>query len=118
MIEKNDCMLSPKQRNTITDWLNQNGDPEVEAYVEKLLDTTKLDIFIERMNKLGIDIKIGGNYPRIYIDSVDGNKVKPEDYFQGNHGFTIAFLPIRNNQEMKFTDISMIFKLIRKYKKK
>jgi hypothetical protein len=33
----------------------------------------------------------------------------------GDHGFTIAFYPIRKDQELQFTDIGEIFKLIRKY---
>ena len=65
------------------------------------------------MNKLGIDIKLVGNYPWIYIDEINGKRVTEK--FQGNHGFTIAFLPIRKDQEINFTDIREIFKLIRKY---
>jgi hypothetical protein len=72
-----------------------------------------LTIFIDRMAKLGIDVKLVGNYPWIYIDSINGEKVKEK--FCGNHGFTIAFLPIRHGQEMKFTDIHKIMTLIRKY---
>jgi len=71
----------------------------------------KIDTFIKRMAKLGIDIKLVGNYPWIYIDSING--VKVTEKFRGNHGFTLAFLPIRYNQEIEFTDISEIFKLIR-----
>ena len=73
----------------------------------------KLTIFINRMNKLGIDIKLVGNYPWIYIDEINGKRVTEK--FQGNHGFTIAFLPIRKDQEINFTDIREIFQLIRKY---
>jgi hypothetical protein len=74
----------------------------------------KLTVFIERMNKLGITIQLMGNYPWIYIDTINGKKV--QERFQGNHGFTIAFHPIRKDQKLKFTDIREIFKLIRKYK--
>ncbi len=75
----------------------------------------KLTIFVDRMNKLGIDIKLGGNYPWIYIDYINGNRVTEK--FQANHGFTIAFLPIRPDKELEFTDIGEIFRLIRKYVK-
>ena len=44
---------------------------------------------------------------------VSGKKVTEK--FQGNHGFTIAFLPIRLNQKLTLTDTTEIFKLIRKY---
>ena len=73
----------------------------------------KLDIFITRLHKIGIDVKLFGNYPWIYIDSINGKRVT--ELFEGNHGFTIAFLPIRNDQELQFTDITEIFHLIRKY---
>jgi len=73
----------------------------------------KLDIFIDRMEKIGIDIKLSANYPWIYIDSINGKRVK--EVFMGRYGFTIAFLPLRNNEELKLTDVNEIFKLIRKY---
>ncbi len=73
----------------------------------------KLTIFIDRMSKLGIDVKLVSNYPWIYIDTINGKRVTEQ--FYGNHGFTIAFSTIRSDQEFKFTDISEIFKLIRKY---
>lgn len=76
----------------------------------------KLATFIRRMEKLSIDIKFTSNYPWIYIDKINNKKVS--ETFKAKHGFTIAFLPIRNDQEMEFTDISEIFKLIRKYIKK
>ncbi len=71
--------------------------------------------FIERLKKIGIEVELVGNYPWIYIDKINGRRVT--ERFEGNHGFTIAFLPVRNDQEMEFTDISEIFKLIRKYVK-
>ena len=79
-------------------------------------DLSKLDVFRNRMKKLNIDIELMGNYPWIYIDSINGNRIKREDYFYADHGFTIGFLPIRPDVEFHFTDISEIFKLIRKYK--
>jgi len=76
-------------------------------------DMDILEVFIKRMNKLGIKIELCGNYPWIYIDKINGRKVKEK--FKGNHGFTIAFMPIRKGQKMEFTDIGEIFCLIRKY---
>ena len=75
-----------------------------------------LIVFVERMKKLGIEVELSGNIPWVYIEKVNGNRIHQEDYFLGNHGFTIAFYPVRNNQELHFTDISKIFKLIRKYR--
>lgn len=50
----------------------------------------ELKILINRLKKIGIEIKCSGNYPWIYLDSVNGNKIDPDDYYRGNHGFTIA----------------------------
>lgn len=76
----------------------------------------KLTIFVNRLKKIGVDIKLVGNYPWVYIDSINGKRVI--EIFNAEHGFTIAFLPIRQNQDIKFTDIKEIFQLIRKYIKK
>lgn len=73
----------------------------------------KLTIFINRMKRIGVVITLAGNYPWIYIDTINGKKVKEK--FCGNHGFTIAFLPIRKDQKFEFTDINEIFNLIRNY---
>ena len=54
-------------------------------------DDEILTVFVNRMKKLNIDVKLGGNYPWIYIDEINGVRVKKEDYFLGDHGFTIAF---------------------------
>ena len=72
-----------------------------------------LTVFVERLKKIGIKVKLSGNLPWIYLNEINDKKVT--ELFHGNHGFTIAFLPARIDQEMEFTDISEIFKLIRKY---
>ena len=73
----------------------------------------KLTVFVDRMNRIGIDIKLAGNYPWIYINSINGKRVT--ETFEANHGFTVAFLPVRADKELELTDIGEIFKLIRKY---
>jgi len=73
----------------------------------------KITVFIERLQKIGIELKLSGNVPWIYIDHINGKRVT--ELFQGNHGFTLAFTPIKKGQEIEFTDITEIFKLIRKY---
>lgn len=72
----------------------------------------KLTILIDRLKKIGITIELGGNYPWIYIDKVDGKRVT--DRYLGNHGFTIAFAKLKGGVEL--TDITEIFKIIRKYR--
>ena len=73
----------------------------------------KLEKFVARMDALKIDVKLVANYPWIYIDSINGERVTEK--FYGNHGFTIAFIPVKKDQELQFTDLKEIFKLIRKY---
>jgi len=73
----------------------------------------KITLFVERLKKIGIDVELVGNYPWIYLDKINEKKVT--ETYAANHGFTIAFMPIRKNQELKFTDIGEIFKLLRKY---
>ena len=89
------------------------------TYMERENDPTKLTgdkikVFVERLKKIGIEVKLQGNYPWVYIDEICGIKVK--ERFEGNHGFTLIFLPVRNDSPpSEFTDITEIFKLIRKY---
>jgi len=71
-----------------------------------------LDAFVERMKLLGIEVKLCGNYPWIYLDEINGKRVKKEDYYLGNHGFTIAWY----RDVMEITDVSKTIALIRKYR--
>ena len=89
------------------------------TYMERENDPTKLTgdkikVFVERLKKIGIEVKLMGNFPWVYIDEICGIKVK--ERFLGNHGFTLIFLPARlDSPPSEFTDITEIFKLIRKY---
>jgi len=74
----------------------------------------KLEQLKTRLSNIGISLTLGGNFPWIYIDSINGKRVTEK--FQGNHGFTIGFMPIKVGQEFEFSDLSEIFKLIRKYR--
>jgi len=86
---------------------------ETETSTKKTGD--KIKVFVERLKKIGIDVKLSGNYPWVYITEINGIRVTEK--FDGNHGFTIIFLPVRNDSPpSEFTDIKEIFKLIRKYK--
>ncbi len=77
------------------------------------MEKDKLTVFVDRMKRIGIDIELFSNIPWIYINSINGKRVT--EIFEANHGFTIAFLPVRADQELAFTDITEIFKLVRKY---
>jgi hypothetical protein len=78
------------------------------------MDVNKLNTLVNRMNKINIQLELVDNYPWIYIDKINGKKVTEK--FQGDHGFTIAFSPIRLGQPIELTDTKEIFNLIRKYK--
>jgi hypothetical protein len=80
------------------------------------LTSDKITRFVERLKKIGIDVKLTGNFPWVYIDEICGIRVT--ESFAANHGFTLIFLPGRNDSPVsEFTDIEEIFKLIRKYVK-
>ena len=74
----------------------------------------KIITFIRRLEKIGVDVMLGANFPWIYLTHINGKRVKEK--FRAEHGFTIGFLPIRKGQNFEFTDIAEIFKLIRKYR--
>ena len=71
---------------------------------------TTIASFVNRLDKIGIKVELFGNYPWVYLDTVNGNKVK--ERFEANHGFTVFF----RGKPDKITDISYIFEIIRKYK--
>lgn len=73
----------------------------------------KIEVFLNRMKKIGINLELGGNYPWIYIDEINGKRVT--ETYCGEHGFTLAFLPVKKDKELEFTDLTEIFKLIRRY---
>ena len=89
----------------------------MEVVSNTKLSTNKLDTFVKRLKKIGIEIKLSGNFPWIYLDEICGKRVT--ETFQANHGFTVMFLPGRTDSPVsEFTDIKEIFNLIRKYVKK
>lgn len=70
---------------------------------------TKLNRFVQRLRKIGIEIELIGNFPWVYLHTVNGNRVTEK--FHANHGFTVYM-----SMSGKFTDLNEIFKIIRKYK--
>ena len=78
------------------------------------VSTQVLVDFKRRMGKLGIECEFVGNIPWIYLDKVNGKRVT--ERFGGEHGFTIAFYPVRVGEKMEVTDIGEIMKIIRKYR--
>lgn len=64
--------------------------------------------FKNRMKTIGIDIDLSSNYPWIYINKINGNKVK-EKYFS-EHAYTLCFSHVGSIMNQKG-----LFELIRKY---
>jgi len=90
---------------------------ETEGETSTKLTGDKITVFVERLKKIGIHVKLAGNFPWVYISEICGKRVTEK--FLGNHGFTLIFLPGRNDSPPShFTDIKEIFTLIRKYKHK
>ena len=117
----NEFLEKLKDFDTWKEWKNSSiktKETKFGTYVETesatKLTSDKITRFVERLKKIGIDVKLSGNFPWVYIDEICGIKVK--ERFEGNHGFTLIFLPVRNDSPpSEFTDITEIFKLIRKY---
>jgi hypothetical protein len=71
----------------------------------------------ERLSRIGIEIELVGNIPWIYLEKVNGIRVRPED-FTANHGFNIAWYPVRLGESIRLAeDPKTIIALIRKYDK-
>ena len=110
-----------KDFDTWREWKNSSmkkKETKFGTYVETesatKLTGDKITRFVERLKKIGIDVKLSGNFPWVYIDEICGIRVTEK--FEANHGFTLIFLPGRNDSPVsEFTDITEIFKLIRRY---
>ena len=74
----------------------------------------KLEIFIGRMKRIGINIELVGNYPWIYLNKINGKRVI--ETFDSDHGFVIGYSPIKPGQHFDFKDTKVLFELLKKYK--
>jgi hypothetical protein len=110
-----------KDFDTWREWKNSSmikKETKFGTYMETesatKLTSDKITRFVERLKKIGIEVKLQGNFPWVYIDEICGIRVT--ERFAANHGFTLIFLPGRTDSPVsEFTDITEIFKLIRKY---
>jgi hypothetical protein len=118
----NEFLEKLKDFDVWKEWKNSNmktRETKFGTYMEDKESATKLTgdkitRFVERLKKIGIDVKLSGNFPWVYIDEICGKRVTEK--FEANHGFTLIFLPGRNDSPpSEFTDITEIFKLLRKY---
>jgi len=61
-----------------------------------------------KLARIGVDVTFIGNYPWVYLDTVNGKQVTGT--FQANHGFTAFFL---TKKGYEFTNVREVFKKIR-----
>lgn len=82
----------------------------------------EIELFRNRLKKIGIELELFGNFPFIYIYKVNGNKVQREDY-NANHGYNFAWYGFAwygakngDKPHLDWSAIKTTFEIIRKYK--
>lgn len=65
--------------------------------------------FVERLQAIGIKVELTGNFPWIYLESVNDKVCKEK--FQGNHGFTAFFMTREGGY--RWSDRREVFRKIR-----
>lgn len=73
-----------------------------------------IDSFKNKLKRIGINVEMTFNAPWIYLDKVNGVKVKEK--FYANHGFTAFFYPVKLSSKIKFSDMKYVFDKIRQIK--
>jgi uncharacterized protein YkuJ len=73
----------------------------------------ELNRFVNRLNKIGVELTLVGNYPWIYLSEVNGKTVT--EVYKSERNFTIGFYPIGDS--FRFTNLPKVFTIIRKYSK-
>jgi hypothetical protein len=78
--------------------------------MENVITTLK-----NRLSRIGIEIEMSLNLPWIYLDRINGIRVRREDFTE-NHGFNLAWYPIREGERIRLAeDPKTIINLIRRY---
>lgn len=72
---------------------------------------TTIKSFVNRLKKIGITVELFGNYPWVYLDKVNGYRVRGT--FLAEHGFTVFMAATRVGDVDRITDITLIFQKIR-----
>lgn len=72
----------------------------------------KIQILKRRLDKIGIDIDLNGNYPHIYLTHIHNHRVKEKR--MSEHGWVIGYMPT-GNKPMELVGVSDLFDLLRKY---
>ncbi len=72
---------------------------------------TTITSFVERLAKKGIKVELIGNWPWVYLDKVNGIKVKGTH--KADHGFTVFMRTIRKDGNDVMSDTKIVFDKIR-----
>ena len=72
--------------------------------------------FKRRLKRIGISIEIGTNFPMVYLEKINGRKVK--ERFYSDYKWCFAMLPKKDHHQIRFIDNFETFDLIRSYAKK
>ena len=67
---------------------------------------TDINLFVNRLEKIGIEIELALNYPWIYLDKINGKKITEK--YNANHGFCIGY-----HTKMIVNDKRAVFNKIR-----
>lgn len=78
---------------------------------------TTINSFVNRLSKIGVDVHLVSNYPWVYLDGVNGKKIKEK--FKANHGYCIGYYPKFDQSERRtiFNKIRDILKAETKQQK-
>ena len=71
-----------------------------------------INSFVNRLESIGITVKLSGNYPWIYLTSV--NDITVTEKLFANHGWAAFITPV-NGDLMYMPNRRATFKLIREY---
>jgi hypothetical protein len=117
-MEKLNCIICDKCRRVCTDnHISVQGKKRTLHYCKQCYrsdeDSKLIDTFVNRLKKIGIEVELSMNVPWIYLDKINGKKVIEK--FESDHNFTVAWFPVNINNKACFSDITEIFKLIKKY---
>ena len=72
---------------------------------------TTISSFVTRLEKMGISVTLLGNYPWVYLDTVNEKTV--QGTYMSDHKFTVFMIATKPGDPDKIMDLSTIFKKIR-----
>jgi hypothetical protein len=85
---------------------------------DKIYTTTEFGKLVNRLSKIGYDVKFTMNYPWIYLQEVNGIAVQQKR--NSEHGFCFGYFTASTSNTTEFnfdnTDLKELFNLLKIYK--